>query len=304
MALVYYAATQNFGDALNRCDFWQRLIPDFDALTARCDVLGIGTILSRRFIRPDPTKLVLGSGFGYHQPAHPDLTWRVMWVRGPLTARRFALPSSAALSDPAYLLAIARPDLPWQGARSGTVLMPHIDSDARADFRHLATLLGYTYCSPTWPLERIVATLTSAERVVSESLHGAILADLMGVPWHALVTHHRINAFKWHDWCASIGLSHSPIRLSAALVDIAPQSAARRGAFRLEVACANALPWFSPLSRLKPWRAIARHEYPRFAAEIAAAVHHQPAQLSDRAIVSSLQGRMLDRLCGLAVGRH
>ncbi len=127
MALIYHGATQNFGDALNRCGFWQRLIPEFDALTSRCDVLGIGTILSSRFMQSGERKLVLGSGSGYHKPARPDRTWRVMWVRGPLTARRFALPFSTALSDHEYLLTLARPDLPWHSTGGGTVLTPHID---------------------------------------------------------------------------------------------------------------------------------------------------------------------------------
>ncbi len=36
------------------------------------------------------------------------------------------------------------------------------------------------------------------------------------MPRHALVTHHRINALKLHDWCASIGVDYQPIRLSTA----------------------------------------------------------------------------------------
>lgn len=36
--------------------------------------------------------------------------------------------------------------------------------------------------------------------VLAESLHGAVFAGALGVPWRAVALARRFNDFKWHDW--------------------------------------------------------------------------------------------------------
>jgi succinoglycan biosynthesis protein ExoV len=303
MALRYYSPTNNFGDALNRSRFWEGVVPAFAELATRFDVFGIGTLLSRRFVGGSARKpkVVLGSGCGYHTAARADASWRVAWVRGPLTAAVCDVRRDDALTDPAYLLPFARPDLPWRShARSGTVLMPHVDSDARADFRRLAQLLGFKYVAPTDPLEAIVAAFGAAQRVVTESLHGAILADTLRVPWTPLVTHKRINTFKWRDYCASIDVPYCPIVLSSALIDSAPSRRVTRWRHRGEVALARRLPSLDAFSPLAPWRVSTATDYARSAEDIDAFVTRRASILSCSKRLAMLQHRMLERANGLA----
>jgi hypothetical protein len=303
MALRYYSPTNNFGDALNRAGLWESVVPAFADLAARYDVFGIGTLLSRRFVGESARKpkVVLGSGCGYHTAARADASWRVAWVRGPLTAHICDVRRDDALTDPAYLLPFARPDLPWRShGRAGTVLMPHIDSDARADFRYLAQLLGFKYVAPTEPLEAIVAAFGAARRVVTESLHGAILADMLRVPWTPLVTHKRINTFKWRDYCASIDVPYCPVVLSSALIDSAPSRRIARWRHRCEAALARRLPIVDGLSPLAPWRASSAKDYARSAEQIDTFVMRRPGTLSCNKRLAMLQHRMLERADGLA----
>src|SRR5690606_18376921 len=42
---------------------------------------------------------------------------------------------------------------------------------------------------------------------------GAIVADAFRVPWTPIRTSAEILAFKWEDWCASVGLAYEPLPL-------------------------------------------------------------------------------------------
>jgi succinoglycan biosynthesis protein ExoV len=304
MPLRYYAPTENFGDALNGQGFWEALLPNVADLAAQHDIFGVGTLLSQRFVASQRPKLILGSGCGYHSPARADGTWCVGWVRGPLTARTCGVLPHLALTDPAYLLPYARPDLPWRAhSPSTTVLMPHVDSDARADFKRLAQLLGYRYCSPTAPLGEIVGAFAGAKHVVSESLHGAILADTLRVPWTALVTHKRINSFKWRDFCASIGVSYEPVVLHRALIDSAPCKTMTRWRHRLEAVIARGLRGSRAFSRVAPWRSATQQDYERAAGDVDRFVRCRGGTLANERHIEMLRQRMFARLQLLATRR-
>ena len=75
-------------------------------------------------------------------------------------------------------------------------------------------LAGIRYISPMENLESIVYNISSARFVITESLHGAILADAYRIPWTPVASPFISRAaFKWHDWCQSLHLSYSPISL-------------------------------------------------------------------------------------------
>jgi succinoglycan biosynthesis protein ExoV len=58
--------------------------------------------------------------------------------------------------------------------------------------------------------------------VLTEAMHGAIVADTLRVPFVPLVSSREISSFKWMDWTLSMDLPYRPIRLPAStLLDAA-----------------------------------------------------------------------------------
>lgn len=202
----------NFGDDVNT-RLWPALFPDLAEHHADAWLYGVGTILGGA--RPDGTKVVLGSGMGYRGDAGFDDSWRVYWVRGPRTAAACGLDPALGLGDGAVL---------WDGLRRahapvpGRVgLVPHHKSYDGADWDAIAHSAGLFAIDPRQSPEAVAAALASCERVLTESLHGAIFADAMGVPWRAVVLARRFHGFKWQDWLDTLGMTLDAVEVPVEL---------------------------------------------------------------------------------------
>jgi succinoglycan biosynthesis protein ExoV len=218
----------NFGDELNGW-MWRELYPELfndghDDNGDGIDFIGIGTILDRHL----PTRglnVVLGSGTGYAPP--PDLRtdpaqWCVYGVRGPLTAQLLDLPREAVLTDPAILLA----DHPrWRGPRpessggaddaSGKVIfVPHWKSIRFGQWQAACELAHIDFVDPCGDAREVIDRIAGARLVVAESMHAAIIADALRVPWVPVVLSREVAPFKWADWAATVGLEYTPLLLS------------------------------------------------------------------------------------------
>jgi succinoglycan biosynthesis protein ExoV len=205
MQLCYYHAPEgNFGDDLNPW-LWDRLLPG--AFKGGADLLvGMGTLLDDWFtdaLPPSGLRVVLGSGSGISR-RRPLLgsDWKVYGVRGPLTAGYLGLDWSYATTDPAMTLRDLWPDDP--PARSGVGFIPHHSSVGKWDWPKLCAEVGLIYIDPGAPPLEVVDRIGRLERVLTEAMHGAIIADALRTPWVAL----KINPFnytgKWEDWGSSI----------------------------------------------------------------------------------------------------
>ena len=216
----------NFGDELNGW-MWRELYPElFDGNSHSddddgIDFIGIGTILDRQL----PTRglnVVLGSGTGYAPP--PDIRanpaqWCVYGVRGPLTAELLDLPREAVLTDPAILLA-NHPR--WHGAcrdaangESGNVIfVPHWKSIRFGQWQAACELAQIEFVDPCGDARTVIDRIAGARLVVAESMHAAIIADALRVPWVPIVLSREVAPFKWADWAATVGLEYTPLLLS------------------------------------------------------------------------------------------
>jgi succinoglycan biosynthesis protein ExoV len=224
MKLHYFRSPHgNFGDDLNAW-LWPELLPglwdDDDGIT----FVGVGTILNR-LVPQTRLKIVLGSGVGYSplpQNLH-DGSWSVLGIRGPLSARAAGLPAKTVVTDGAILLGtidgLVKPD----GARTGEVVfVPHVSSTETGAWEQICDRLGITFIDPRWDFHRVFAMIGNARLVLTEAMHGAIVADTLRVPFVPLVTSREISSFKWMDWTLSMGLPYRPIRLPASsLLDVA-----------------------------------------------------------------------------------
>jgi succinoglycan biosynthesis protein ExoV len=178
-------------------------------------LIGIGSILDGRLNHLEGTKLVMGTGYRPTRLGMPDLTsCRIGFVRGPLSARALGLPDATAIADPAVLFGFdySRSD----AIEDRPAFMPHVGTHERFDCSRLAETAGVTLIDPSAPVDDVLRAISRAPRIVVEAMHGAILADAMGVPWTRLSLFNRTLEgraavdFKWQDWGASLNLDVEP----------------------------------------------------------------------------------------------
>ena len=200
--------TPNFGDRLNEL-VWPHYLPDCLDDDPSELLVGIGSLLNHR-LPSAPVKWILGSGIGHGDPPRVDSTWHVLWVRGPRTANGLALPGCRYITDGAMLLA----DIlePAAGTKYPCSFIPHCSAVERGGLGPLQEICeqaGLHLINPHWPVMRVLDDIRQSGRVVTEALHGAIVADAFRIPWLP-VCRRDILAFKWQDWCESVGLEYRP----------------------------------------------------------------------------------------------
>lgn len=211
MRLHYYQSIANFGDRLNPW-LWPQLLPGCFDETDDTLFLGIGTILqaglpaAKRYV-------VLGSGTGYGEAPPLDSRWQFLAVRGPLTARALQLPTACAVTDAAYLLRLVEWPAPAAGESIG--FMPHWRSLRRVPWRSICARSGVRFIDPLGKVERVLAQLRGCDAVITEAMHGAIVADVMRIPWLPVRLGAHFLDFKWRDWLASIEVDCEPLHLTA-----------------------------------------------------------------------------------------
>jgi succinoglycan biosynthesis protein ExoV len=164
----------------------------------------------------DGMKYVLGSGFGHGEEPVVDDTWHVAWVRGPETAallKRLTGQEYKFITDGAIML---REIYGSHEKLHEVSLIPHCSActpGAWAMMEQLTKELGIHLISPEQHPADVVRQISQSHRLLTEALHGAIVADTFGVPWLP-IEREGILRFKWIDWTASMGLSYEPSPLT------------------------------------------------------------------------------------------
>jgi succinoglycan biosynthesis protein ExoV len=179
-------------------------LPGFFDLDPAIRFLGIGSVLDRRHAS-QAIKLVAGSGYGgYERKPNLDENWIIHWVRGPRTAALLGLPRRLALGDPAVLVPQALGLPSASGPDIG--FMPHFESAARGAWRQAADAAGLRLIDPRDPPDTILRAIGRCKLLLSEALHGVIVADALRVPWIAMRPLARVNRTKWWDWADAMDL--------------------------------------------------------------------------------------------------
>jgi succinoglycan biosynthesis protein ExoV len=214
MKIYLLGAVQgNFGDELNRW-LWHALLPGMWDEDGDTLFVGIGTILDCK-LPAARTVIVFGTGAGYTAPpadiATNPVRWRIYGVRGPLTARALALEPRLAITDPAILLATLAE---FRGLRRrGVIFVPHWKSVRYGYWERICASLGIEFIDPCGDSKGLVQRIASAEKVIAESMHAAIIADAFRVPWIPIALSREISPFKWVDWAASLDMPYRPVCL-------------------------------------------------------------------------------------------
>jgi succinoglycan biosynthesis protein ExoV len=216
MKLCYYNKEKNFGDELNELIF-NHYLPGFFDNNEKILFMGIGTLLG--MIKPGPKTekiLVFSSGLGagdertYGEMPELNEKYLIVCVRGPLTAKLLGLSEESAITDGALLLRGL--DLPAVPKKYKWSYMPHhISEKLFPEWKKLVHEAGGHYISPGEgnPLN-IIEQIRQSDLLISEAMHGAIVADIYRVPWIPVKSYQHVNDFKWSDWLSSLHMNYYP----------------------------------------------------------------------------------------------
>jgi succinoglycan biosynthesis protein ExoV len=209
----------NVGDDVN-AELWHRLIPELDRVSTAQWLIGIGTILDERINGLPGRKVVMGSGLRPNTTGRLEGDIRIAAVRGLSSAERLGLDASVAACDPGFLIAQL-----WPASSEPTTigLIPHVYSEQWSDISKAAADAGLDVISPTLAIEPFLQRLRRCKRVYCESMHGAIFADALRIPWARvrLTSHYfespAVAEFKWQDAFSVVGASSAPLNRLALL---------------------------------------------------------------------------------------
>jgi succinoglycan biosynthesis protein ExoV len=223
MRLVYFSGHGNFGDELNAV-LWPRLAAEQFATADRIGFLGIGTVIGMPTPECDFLH-VFSSGVGYDRLAGWSVPRRIWCVRGPLTAHMLGADLGAAITDGAILApsiiteetSITEEAGPADPAAVG--VMPHWQSLHAPGWQRACDLAGFTLLDPIGEPAGVIRALRRMHLVLTESLHGAIVADSYGIPWVPICTSRNFSVFKWMDWCLSMEVGLATVMVPPPSID-------------------------------------------------------------------------------------
>jgi pyruvyltransferase len=209
LLLKQYLAHPNVGDVASKLIVSKLLGRDVlvfgpDPLQAP-NLLGIGSILNWA----DANSVVWGSGCIAPGALPTERPRAVVAARGPLTCEQLArigVPAPSALGDPGALIG----DLysqPRQPVENLIGVIPHY-ADLAHPFVEAARKQSAVIINPLAPLQDYLDALTTAEVIITSSLHGIVFAHALGRPaaWIELSDQVLGAGFKFRDYFASVGI--------------------------------------------------------------------------------------------------
>jgi len=225
MEYIYYKDKNgNFGDDLNGY-MWPQLFGKEDT-SDDLAFLGIGTILyegNKNFPRiMDKKKVVFGTGV---RPVHKqfplDDKWFVRFLRGPLSANHFNR-KFKYISDAAYALKFLPifEEMMNTPKKYEVSFIPYFKSESFFDWKAICEEQGIHYITTHTDkgVEFTLREIAASKYVISEAMHGAILADIFRIPWKRFILTtpytegELVSEFKWTDWMNSVDIfQHDPL---------------------------------------------------------------------------------------------
>jgi succinoglycan biosynthesis protein ExoV len=200
----------NFGDDLNPW-LWPRLLPGLLDDDDRELLIGIGTLLNHR-LPSAKWRHIVGSGVGYGRSPSIDEGTCFHAVRGFESARILGLPDDRVITDPAVLLrTVPLPSVLLPRARFGLMLTGR--SLQQFDWAAVCRRADVAFISCHWSVERVLQEIRRCDTLLTEAMHGAIVADALRVPWIAVTCSREVLAFKWRDWLSSVRMNYEPVHI-------------------------------------------------------------------------------------------
>jgi len=214
MNLFFYNAIDgNFGDDLNPW-LWSKLLGDFNNYKD-VDFVGIGSILDERINKGKNKKIIFGAGIR-DLIFSPRGNFDVRFVRGPLSSKVFG--NSNYITDSAYCLALLEKKYLNIKKQYDCSIIPYFRHRKIINWKLFEKITGIHVIFPDSDVEGVIEEIGKSEKIICGAMHGAIIADVLRVPWKRLRfgTHGSESYFtseiKWHDWLYSMEI-YSPIEV-------------------------------------------------------------------------------------------
>jgi len=234
MKLVYWSSEAgNVGDDLNPW-LWPRVFgTDFFQKCADDRFVGIGSILSSTggLLARNRPNVIFGSGirsprFSLESRRYP---MDIKFVRGPISS--FVLGGCKWISDPAILAPLYTSNRPASSTDQKVGFIPHISTD-EGFVKDLCQRFNMVLVSPNLKPQLFFDALFDCSRIITEAMHGAILADSFRLPWRGIRITTGYNEgltslVKWNDWMLSLGIERKAITRFPILYGL-PQSLRKR----------------------------------------------------------------------------
>ena len=205
MRIVRWNVNPNYGDLLNEY-LWPKLLSPQLATVLPSGVLhGIGSVLGPASSMPRASHhVIFGAGAGYGGPPTFGAPVKTYFVRGPVTARY--IPDAPYITDPGVLMAryYRKSESTYECS-----FMPRWNS-LGSDLTEGLRAADIHLIDPTHSVDEVTTQIAATGLLLTEALHGAVVADALRVPWICIRAQDG-HDFKWHDWCGSMRMVWNPI---------------------------------------------------------------------------------------------
>jgi succinoglycan biosynthesis protein ExoV len=218
MKLYFWKTKQgNVGDDLNPWLF-KKLLPSILNEKGDTTFVGIGTLLNDVLIErlQTPKFVVFSSGVGYGRQHFARLPQvhvpsQIYCLRGPLSCQALQVSTDLAITDGALLVRKLF-DASKVQKKYKFAFMPHLWQaiGGGESWKAACDELGFLLIDPCWSVDKVLECIAQTEVLLTEAMHGAILADALRTPWVAVHTSSDVLGFKWLDWCLSVGVEYKP----------------------------------------------------------------------------------------------
>ncbi|MBU2951617.1 polysaccharide pyruvyl transferase family protein [Tamlana agarivorans] len=226
MKLVYYKSEHgNFGDDLNLWMWPQIFGKDFLKNNQDIAFFGIGSILIENSVFIEQAnscknKIVFGTGVrSINENIKIDDSWHILFLRGPYSSLKLKGDLDHYIADAAYFLTLLPQYKSYLNTpkKYKTSFIPYFESVDKMDWQKICDDLAWNLILPTeiTSVEDFILEVAASEQVISEAMHGAMIADIVRVPWvrFRFYSHlHEgtvVSEWKWNDWLLSIGFSEN-----------------------------------------------------------------------------------------------
>jgi succinoglycan biosynthesis protein ExoV len=203
MRIARWNGPSNYGDDLNYYLWPKVLDPTMTSILPDALFLGIGSMLGQQ-MPPASHYVVFGSGAGYQGNPVFSTPVKTYFVRGPHTGK---VMDAKHITDPAILM----------GRFHAKSLDPAYQCSFMPRWNSMGSVLtadveaaGFHLIDPTGTVEKVTDEIANTALLLTEALHGAVVADSLGIPWICIRAQDG-HDFKWYDWTASMNMVWNPI---------------------------------------------------------------------------------------------